>query len=103
MKSVQLNPTPKQEFQESADHMKAHGALIDSPSFRRAVKVALAEHARMMCALAPSSMDSPNQLQASAMAFQRIQGANDVMNIMLKLSEIPKLPNKKDDSNLSHE
>ena len=98
-----VNPTPKQEMLSSSNDVKAHRKLIDEPSFRNAIRVAQAEYTRTMCMLAPSSMDSPSQLQASAMCFQRIQGMNDFVSVLLKLGETPKMPTQKQSGNLSHQ
>jgi len=47
-------------------------------------------------------LDSPNQLQASAMCFQRIQGMNDFIHLMMTLAESPATAATKPDDNLKH-
>lgn len=92
---------PKAEFMQSEPFMKAHRNMVDAEVFQRGIKTAMAQYTRVMCQIAPSSMDSPNQLQASAMCFQRIQGANDFLNILLNLAETPAIPTKRDPDNLT--
>jgi len=97
------NPMPKQLFQASKQMMKEHSALLDRAEFQRAIEVAMAQYTRTMCQLAPTSLDTPNQLQASAMCFQRIQGANDFVHCLLTLSTIQKIEVKPDTGNLKHD
>jgi hypothetical protein len=96
------HPTPKQEFVTDERLVKAHRELIYRDDFQLAIKTALAQYTRVMCDLAPSSLDSPNQLQGSAMCFQRIQGANDLVAILMRLAEIPKPADRKQFDNLNH-
>lgn len=102
-KPLPFNPTPKEEFLATPGDVKSHRQLLDRPDFQRALRVALAQYNRAICSLAPSGMDTPNQLQASAMCFQRIQGATDFVDVLLKLSEVPRLPERKKPENLTHE
>ena len=99
-KLLSINPTPKQEFLFDAASVKGHSTLIDAPAFQKAIKTALAQYVRVMCNIAPDKMDSPAQLQASAMCFQRIQGANDFVDTLLKLGQQPQSPLPKPNDNL---
>lgn len=80
------NPLPKQVFLSSKKLSEEHGRLIDSEAFSRAISAAREQYVRRMCDLAPASLDTPNQLQASAMCFQRIQGCNDFIEILYNLA-----------------
>jgi len=100
-KVLPANPMPKEEFQVSPGAMKAHRALLELPQFQLAVRVAQAQYCRICCAASPTNLDSPNQLQASAMCFQRIQGMNDFINVLLNLAETPRLPPRRTDDNLA--
>jgi len=95
-----MNPTPKQVFMSNSSAVKAHSALLDRPEFKTSLEVALAHYTRMMCVLAPMSLDTPNQLQASAMCFQRIQGANELVSTLLGLHELPPKPAPRQTDNL---
>ncbi len=99
--SIPVNPRPKQEFLASAIACKAHKALIERADFQNSLRTAMAQYTRRMCELAPASLDSANQLQASAMCFQRIQGMNDFVNTLLSLAEVPRQPAKVQSDNLT--
>lgn len=101
--SLGAHPTPKKAFLLDPKAVKAHRAMIDDDDFRRSITVAQAQYTRVICDLAPISLDSPNQLQASAMCFQRIQGMNDFVTVLMNLGETPKLPERKSTDNLEHE
>lgn len=100
-KTLSVNPRPKDEFLTSALLVKAHKSLIERADFQNSLRTAQAQYTRMMCALAPANLDTPNQLQASAMCFQRIQGMNDFVSCLLNLAEVPRQPAKVQSDNLT--
>jgi hypothetical protein len=93
---------PKQQFVETKKLAEEHRRMVDSEPFVRAVRAAREQYTRVMCNLAPTSLDTPNQLQASAMCFQRIQGVNDFINILVSLADPPPKRQIPETDNLNH-
>lgn len=86
------NPHPKNLFCTSAQNIDEHHALIQSPAWQRAVVTAQMQLVRDLCTGASSKLADPNYLQAAALAFARIQGMHDFVNIISNLAEIPAAP-----------
>ncbi len=96
-----MNPTPKQIILTDPKFLKAHAALVDDGDFLNSIQVAMAQYTRTMCNLAPHELNHANQLQASAMAFQRVQGAQEFVAVLLGLHEQPHKPNPRPSDNLT--
>lgn len=74
------NPTPRNQFRESADNISKHRKLVDSPEFVRAVHFALLEYQAMM---ASQTKDGNS---AVACGF-RNQGAIEFVGVLRTLAE----------------
>jgi len=78
-----VNPTPRQQFQESPDNISKHRALIELPQFARATHMALLQYQRQLTDSPPADMGG------AAGAYLRILGAQEFVNILLNLGEQP--------------
>ena len=84
-----INPTPKQRFLEMGIWVSAHRRMTDSPEFQRAIDFAAQHYVRSLHGIAPTDLTHPNFMAASAMNFQRIQGMQDFITVLMNLSEVP--------------
>jgi hypothetical protein len=84
-----LHPTPKMVFMSSGNNVSAHRKMLESPEFQRAIDYAKSHYTRALHASAPNNLDSPNFASAAAMSFERIQGMEDFISILMTLSETP--------------
>lgn len=75
--------------------------MLDTPEFQRALDYAQLQYLRFLCDTAPADLAGGNQVQASAFAFQRLQGMNDFVAQLRSLSETPPPPAPKVSDNLS--
>lgn len=84
------NPWPKQLFCADTLACDAHRKLVQSDAWQLASKVAQSHMTRSILSVGNGKLDEPNHIQAAAMAFERLQGMNDFINIFTGLAEIPK-------------
>jgi hypothetical protein len=75
------NPTPKQEFLESAAACKAHRELMQNPALRRSFNAALLHHQRRLT----SAVEIDGN--AAAAYFLKIKGAQEFLDILINLAE----------------
>lgn len=87
-----VNPHPKHLFCTNAAQMEAHRQLVQSEAWQRGVVAAQMQIVRDLCVGASTKLSEPQYLQASALAFSRIQGMNDFVNTFCNLAEIPPVP-----------
>ncbi len=86
------NPTPKAEFLSDANKVAAHKSLIARDDFRLSLATAQRAYTRALCDIAPGNMAEQNYSQASAAAFNRLQGMSDFCAVLLNLAENPPPP-----------
>ena len=86
------NPHPKHLFCTNGPQMEAHRELVQSDAWQKGVVTAQMQMVRDLCTSASTKLADPNYLQAAALAFARIQGMNDFINIFSNLAEIPQPP-----------
>lgn len=92
---MQRNPSPRSEFQSSADAVKAHHELIEIPAFSVAVDVAMKEMQRR----AAVGTDATN-FNMCAASHLRLLGAQEFMDVLLNLAETEVAVTRKDTGNL---
>lgn len=89
------NPHPKHLFCTDAKRIAAHRRLIESEAWQTGIVSAQMAMVRDLCISASNNLSDPNYQQAAALAFARIQGANDLVNIFSNLGEMPQPPKPK--------
>jgi hypothetical protein len=94
MADKNLNPSPKQVFMSSGDNISKHRKLLEDPAFERGVFFAKAQYIRRLHEIAPPNLDAPSFATAAAMCFERIQGMEDFIDVLFKLSESTPLPQR---------
>jgi hypothetical protein len=91
----QKNPSPRELFLSSAQNIDEHHRMIESAAFQRAIQAAQAHYVRAMCATAPPEIGTEEYQRASSTVFNRIQGMNDFVSLLLQLAELPQPPSEK--------
>lgn len=86
------NPWPKHLFCTDTVAMDAHRKLIQSEAWQVGSKAAQAQFLRSILSASGGKLDDPQHTQAASLAFERLQGMNDFINIFTSLAEIPKAP-----------
>ena len=100
-----LHPTPKMVFMSSGTNISNHKRMVESAEFQRALDVAKAHYIRALHHAAPNNLDSPNFASAAAMSFERIQGMEDFIHVLVTLADVPPpLPDRRgqEPDNLTH-
>jgi hypothetical protein len=92
---MQRNPSPRSEFLSSADAVKAHHELIESPALAVALEVTMSEMQRR----AAVGTDATNFNQCAA-SHLRMLGAQEFMDVLLNLAETEVAKPRQDNSNL---
>ena len=103
--SVKFKPfkTPKDRFFENPANITNHHALTDSVAFNLAVDTALLEYAARNAWEVASKPSTEQQTAAVAAGYKNV-GAQEFVNILKRLSEIPKpIPQAKILDNLPDE
>lgn len=85
-----LNPQPLQQFLTNAQFIDEHHRLVESEPFQRAIQVAQAQYVRIVTGSKPPGMDKESHEHACANAFQRIQGATEIIDLLCKMGEVPR-------------
>ena len=70
--------------------------------FQRSIEYAELQYHDALCKLAPSSIDSSGNIQASAACFQRLLGVHEFIRTLRNLSENPELTKKQSSDNLDY-
>jgi len=98
-----MNPYPKHLFCSDSKAQEEHRRLVQSEAWQRGSQVAQAQLTRSILAASSDKLTEPNYVQAAGLAFARLQGMNDFINIFCNLAEIPKAPTpKKSSDNLEN-
>ena len=92
MRTESNNPTPKSEFLLDTAACDDHQKMVDSAMFRRSLDTAKAAYVRALCDVAPGDPSSERYQEASASMFNRIQGMNDFVALLLNLNVSPAKP-----------
>lgn len=88
-----LNPSPKTRFQQSADNVSKHRALVDSNEFQRACDFALMQYQAELSS-------RPVDMQIAAGSFFKLTGAQEFLQTLRMLSEAPMIRPVVDQDNL---
>ena len=95
------NPTPKALFLADSVAVKNHNAMVDTDTFQKGTDTAILCYVRALCDVASGDMSSERYEQASACAFNRIQGMMDFVALVRNLGIVPPPPKKQADMNLT--
>lgn len=76
-----VNPTPKQRFQESADNVTKHREMIQDRAFQRGIDTALLEYQSFV------SQEVSNNPGSAAFAGLKMNGAMEFVTILKLLGE----------------
>lgn len=91
---MNYNPSPKAEFIKNPENISKHHALVEDPTVRKHLEIALSEMARQVVDKAPPEMG------AAAAAHIRLLGAYDFVSIFYQLAETPLISTGADKDNL---
>jgi hypothetical protein len=80
-----VNPTPRQEFQANGSYVKLHREMMQQPMLGVSLHYALLHYQRLMTG--PMLKDDISDPPAAR--FYKLQGAQEFMDILLKLGEMP--------------
>jgi len=86
--ATNINPTPKAIFMSSNQNIASHKRMIETSEFQRAIQVAQLQYVRVLHNLAQGkNLNDPGFATGAAMCFERLQGSQEIIDIMLKLAE----------------
>lgn len=89
MTKDQVNPSPKDQFQQSSENIKAHHELIQSPVYERAEEFALAHYTRALAGeLARTTDPQASQVKAMQNGLKML-GAHEFIAELRNLAEKP--------------
>lgn len=89
--------TPKRDFQEHADQLKAFRAIIDNPVLQEGIKAALLHYQDLL------THKSSNEPVESAANYHRSCGAREYVGVLLNLAELSSPSTARPDTgNLNH-
>lgn len=89
-------PSPKARFLESADNISKHRSMVDSKEFQRACDFAMLQFSASVC----QEIQDGNTAMAVGM---KLLGANQFMQVLRNLSEVPKGPTNIITPRLNHQ
>lgn len=99
MQIPNVNPPPRQRFQETKTNISAHREMIQTPEFQRACDFALLQYQGQ---LAQQPLEA-NAMNTAAVSHCKVIGALEFLDVFRKLAESPMMaPRIVDDGNLTH-
>lgn len=107
-KTVPLPPSsnfasPKSVMLSEAAFIDEHHRLLELPAFQRAISMGVSHYQRAMAAALSGDPTADNYMQASAIVAAKMQGAQEVIQCICQLAEIPPpMPQRKDADNLEN-
>lgn len=88
------NPSPRRIFLTDADAIERHHSMVTSEAFQTAISVAQREYARSVGSMIPPGLEKEEVIPCHALLMARLQGANDMIGLLVGLAEMPAPPAK---------